>query len=128
MTNIHTKSLLQFCGDDFELYESIEHTITYYKISVEGYMGFETVIQIVDLYKEFLVKLEEYLTENHEKTDKHIWECVYQTRAININYKAKCYWVFLDLFKTTQIWDTYYYMEDVIKQIIEFESAMWIDL
>ena len=85
-------------------------------------MGFETIKQVVELYKDFLVELEKYLIENHEKTDKDIWECVYQTRAIDICYNAECYWVFLDTFKTTMIWDTYYYMEDVIKQIIEFES------
>lgn len=122
---IFIKSLLRFCGDDFELYESIEHTLTYYKISIEGYMGFENMSEIVELYKEFLVKLEGYLIENNRpKTEKHLWKCIYQTRAIDVCHDHDCYWFFLEPYKSTEIWDTYYYMEDVIKQLSEIKEEL----
>jgi hypothetical protein len=118
---------LEFSGGDFELWESQEHETKHYNISIEGYMGFEKISDIVDLYKKFIVKLEEYLMKHHEKTKKERWRIVYQTRDIKICYEGDCYWVFLDTFKSSIAWDTYYYMEDVIKQISEINEELISD-
>jgi hypothetical protein len=124
MGYIHTKTLLQFNGEDFELYESQEHTLTYFNISIEGYMGFYTIKSVIESYTMFLDKLKKYLEENHEKTEKHGWKCVYQTRAIDVCYEGDCYWVFLDTFKSSEAWDTYYYMEGVIRQLSEIKEDL----
>jgi len=118
------KNLFNFEGDDFEVYESELYGSTYFKVSIEGYMGFENFESFIGLYEKFKIKLEKYLIDNHEKTYRDIGECVYKTRAIDVSYESNCYWIFLDTFKTTQIWDIYYYMEDVIEQLKEVKDKI----
>jgi hypothetical protein len=83
-------------------------------------MGCEELGDFVNLYQEFLNKIHTYLIEHDiPKTEKHVWKCIYQTRAMDICHDHGCYWIFLDTYKSSQIWDIYYYMEDVIAQLKE---------
>lgn len=96
--------------------------MTYYHVSIEGYIGFKRIKDIVNLYKLFLGELFKYLTENnYEKKEINGWRTVYKKRAIEVCYESECYWVFLDGYESTEIWDTYYYLKDVITQLKEIE-------
>jgi hypothetical protein len=120
---IFIKSLLQFHGDDFEVWQSekqlrTNNYWTYYNIGIEGYLGFTRLQSGIDLYKEFQQILYNFLiVNNYAKTEKHMWDCIYQTREISVCYENECYWIFLDGHESTQIWDLYYYLDDVIKQL-----------
>jgi hypothetical protein len=117
------KNLLQFNGEDFEVWKSKEYGITYYNIAVEGYIGFDNLDDAINLYDGFRIYLKNYLeTENYKKTERDIWKCLYRTRAVEVYYEHGCYWIFLEPYKSTQIWDIYYYIEDVIQQLKEFNA------
>ena len=94
----------------------------YYHLSIEGYIGFEKLHDFIGLYKFFLNELHDYLLKNnHPKTERDGWKRIYRKRAIEICYENNCYWIFLDGYESTKIWDTYYYLEDVIDQLKEVE-------
>lgn len=115
--------LLNIYDDDFSLWKSSEYGVSYYHVSTEGYVGHDSMEEAVEWFKHFLGGLENYLiTEHHEKTPKHRWRLIYSTRAVDVCYEHECYWVFLDGYKSTEIWDTYYYLEDVIKQLEELSE------
>lgn len=116
------ESLFRFSGDDFEVWKSNEYGITYYNLSIEGYIGFEKLESFVDLYEGFLKQFKSYLNEFYEDERKNIcnWNPIYRTRAIEICRDTNYYFIFLDAYKSTSIWDLYVYMEDVVQQIKDF--------
>lgn len=118
------KSLLQFSGDNFEVWESYEGGLTYYNISIEGNIGYENFESSIELYESFLKQLEEYLKNNYPKSERNTWKCLYRTRAIEVCYESDCFWIFLEPFKSTEIWDLYYYIQDVIKQLEEIKNKI----
>lgn len=122
------ESLFRFSGDDFEVWKSNEYGITYYNLSIEGYIGFEKLESFVDLYEDFLKKFKNYLNEFYEderKQNTSNRKPIYRTRAIEVCRESfipesKYYFVFLDAYQSTSIWDLYVYMKDVIQQLKEF--------
>lgn len=112
--------LFKFSGEDFLVWQSEENGIKYYNIGIEGYIGFKEIESFVSLYEDILTHFEEYLVANHDRPninkDK---ESVYKTRAVDVRYWHENYWIFLDGYKSTEIWDLYYYVKDVIEQLRE---------
>ncbi|GIN22527.1 hypothetical protein [Siminovitchia fordii] len=116
--------LLEVHGGNFELWTEEKYGATYYHVGIEGYIGFERIEDFIGLYEFFLEKLHEYLTENnYAKREVSGWKRIYKKRAIEICYESGCYWVFLDGYESTDIWDTYYYLKDVIDQLKEVEIS-----
>lgn len=114
--------LLNIHNGDFILWKEDKYDITFYHIAIEGYMGFETIGDAIDLYSLYLEELKKYLVENkHPEAERYRWDVVYKTRGIEVCFEHGCYWVFLDGYESTEIWDTYYYLEDVIEQLREIE-------
>lgn len=117
MRKITTK-LLQYSGEDYEIWKSQEHGITFYHIGIEGYVGFENFEDAISEYEEFLNQLHNYLkSEGYPKAEMHGWKRLYKTRAVEVCYEFDCYWIFLEQYKSTEIWFLYYYLEDVINQL-----------
>lgn len=120
------EELLNIHDDDFSLWKDHSYGFDWYHIGIEGYIGFESVQSFIDLYELFLNELHEYLIKNkYPKTERERWRIVYSKRAIDICYENEFYWVFLEEYKSTEIWDTYYYLEDVIKQLKEV-NIWWV--
>lgn len=116
---------MKFQNDDFQVYKSIINGRENYHISVEGYMGADKLDDIISWYRDFLKTFNTYLIENNIKqTERYIWKRIYTSRQIEVCHDHDCYWVFLDGYKSDRIWDLYYYMEDVINQLIEFNSKL----
>ncbi|WP_220687718.1 hypothetical protein [Paenibacillus lautus] len=113
---------MQFHGDDFELYETEMYGSTYYNLSIEGYLGFDTIDECINLYKAFYEKLNTYINEVRKEEVFHGWTKLYRTRAIEVCFNADCYWVFLDPYKSTELRDMSFYMDDVIRQLMEFRD------
>lgn len=120
MNNI--ESLFRFSGDDFEVWKSHEYGITYYNLSIEGYIGFEKLESFVDLYEGFLKQFKNYLIEFYEDEKKNVCyrNPIYRTRAIEIRRDSIYYFIFLDAYKSSSIWDLHDYMLDVIQQLKDF--------
>jgi hypothetical protein len=120
---IKIKELLNLHNDDFILWKEKKYDLTWYHLSIEGYIGFETLDDAIGLYNLFLKELEEYLTENnHPKPNKNRGRrIVYKVRGMEVCYEHEYYWVFLDGYKSTDIWDIYYYLKDVIEQLRRIE-------
>lgn len=118
--------LFTYNGDDFEVWKSDLHGVRYYNIGIEGNIGYENIEYFIDLYKEYLQAFLVYLTENNYIKPKREeeWKRIYQSRAIEIIHQDGYYWVFLDSYKSTEIWDLYYYMKDVIKQLEEIKDKI----
>lgn len=117
------KELLNIHNDDFILWKEEKYGETFYHISIEGYLGFDKIEDCIDLYSMFLKKLKKYLVENKYPIPNrsYKWKTIYLTRSIEVCYEYDCYWVFLDGYESTEIWDTYYYLEDVINQLKEIK-------
>ena len=107
---------------DFELWEEEKYGIKFYNLSIEGYIGLETIGDFIDLYNFFLEELYYYLLQNnYPKTERGNWNTIYKTRAIEVDFVNDCYWVFLDKYESNGIWDIYYYLEGVIEQLRQVE-------
>ncbi|MNH66505.1 hypothetical protein D3C73_185360 [compost metagenome] len=113
------EELISYHHEDFNVWISERpNDVKYYNLSIEGYIGYEKLEDCIELYNEFKDHLHEYLITNDiERPENDAWQCIYQSRAIEICYEHDCYWVFLDAYKSVEIWDLYYYLDDVIKQI-----------
>ena len=67
--------------------------------------------------------METYLLENnYVKPEKYDWNTVYKKRGMKVCYEHDCYWIFLEPYKTTEIWDTYNYLKDIIEQLKYFNE------
>lgn len=117
------ESLLKFHGEDFELYKKDNH----YHISVEGYLGFDSLDDAIQLYETFLDKMLDYLNDNNyvelDYLDKN-WKTIHQSRSIHVCYESNYYCIFLDRYNSTNIWECYYYLEDVISQLIDINFKL----
>ncbi|WP_405101705.1 hypothetical protein [Oceanobacillus sp. FSL H7-0719] len=114
------KELLELHNGDFVLWSEERYGFKYYCVGIEGYIGYKRLDQFIGLYRLFLVELHNYLIENnYPKTEKTTW--IYQKRAIKVDCVNDFYCIFLDGYESTQIWDTCYYLEDVIDQLREIE-------
>ncbi|MFI2856959.1 hypothetical protein ACH6EH_07435 [Paenibacillus sp. JSM ZJ436] len=120
------KTLLEYHGEDFELLETEEeYGRKTYLLSIEGYMGFEKFEHFIDEYKRFNEYLHTYINENCDEEDEDYgWKRLYKTRAIEVCYAHDCYWVFLDAYKSSDLREIGRYMDDVIKQLVEFGNAL----
>lgn len=120
---IKIKELLNLHNDDFILWKEKKYDLTWYHLSIEGHIGFATLSNVIDLYSLFLEELESYLIKNEYPKPKEIhgWKTIYKTRGMEVCYEHDCYWVFLDDFNSIEIWDTYYYLKDVIEQLRRIE-------
>lgn len=121
---IYLKILLELDNGDFVFWRDLRRDFDYYGISIEGYMGFQTLQELVDLYKYYLDELYKYLTKNnYKKAEVADWNTIYQTRGVEICYtNNNHYWVFLDDCLLTDPWEAYDYLKDVINQIEEFKK------
>ncbi|RXZ77941.1 hypothetical protein EBB07_28185 [Paenibacillaceae bacterium] len=118
------ETLFNFHNDDFEVYKNDNsHGTDRYYLFVEGYLAFRTLDEVVNLYNDFLKEFNSYLSRmSFEKTAKTPINSFYRTREIAVNYEHGYYEVFLDTHITHDIWDLYYYMEDVIKQLNDLDN------
>lgn len=109
-------------SDDFELYKDDEK----YYLSIEGYMGFKSLDRTIEVYETFLDKMLDYLTENNfqEPDYNNSWKTVHQSRSIHVCYEHDSYFVFLDRYENSQIWECYYYLEDIISQLIDINYKL----
>ncbi|PAV30367.1 hypothetical protein CIL05_07805 [Virgibacillus profundi] len=118
-------TLLEIHNDDFELWKEEKYGVKFYHVSIEGYIGFEKLEDFIELYEHFLGELQQYLIENnYPKTEKSGWKRIYSKRAMDICYGNDCYWIFLDGYESAEIWDAYYYLEDVINQLREVKASI----
>ena len=119
------ETLLEIHNGDFELWKEENYNLTFYHLAIEGYIGFKTIGEFIDLYSMFLEELKRYLIENkYPKPEKSSdWGTIYKARGIEVCFAHDYYWVFLDEYTSTEIWDTYYYLEDVIKQLKKIENG-----
>ena len=113
--------LFQMHGEDFKVWKLDE----YYYISVEGYIGFKKLEDFIWLYNEFLSEFKKFLNENYKQPKETIkWKTIYRTRGMEICYESNNYWIFLEPYKSHEIWDLYDYMQDVINQIKEVAEKL----
>ena len=110
--------LLELDRGDFVFWKDNRYDFAYYRIDIEGYIGLKTLQSFVDMYSGYLEELHDYLTKNnYAEIEVADWNTVYKSRAIDICHTNDCYWIFLDGYKSTEAWDVYYYLKDVIEQI-----------
>ena len=114
--------LLELNNGDFSVWRTVDQNNNkFYNIEIEGYIGYKDVNSFIILYENFKRSFYNYLdNNNYRKPVRNIWKKVYQTRSIEICYEANCYWIFLEPYSSPQIWDLYYYLEDVINQIRQY--------
>ncbi len=110
--------LLDIDGGDFSLWQSKKDGRRYYHISIEGYIGLDYIKDFIPLYEKYLRELHTYLTKANQPKREHVgWYRLFRSRAFEICYEADSYWIFLEEYKSEDIWETYYYLEDVIEQL-----------
>ncbi|MDP9675387.1 hypothetical protein J2W97_001370 [Paenibacillus jamilae] len=119
LKKMNPETLINMHDGDFEVWKG---KVWYsdkdqYNISVEGYMGFETIQQGIELYEMFNAELLRYIEQNGGLKGRHEWKKVYHTRAVEISNEHDSYWIFLDGYKSEEISDLYWYMCDVIEQL-----------
>lgn len=120
---VKCEELLSIHEGDFSLWKEEKFGTTFYRIGIEGYLGFCKLENAINLYTEFLQEFKKYLLENnYNKFEKHEWNTVYKTRGMRIYYEHDYYWVFLESFESPDIWDTYNYLKDIIEQLKYFNE------
>ncbi|MGZ7444935.1 hypothetical protein [Paenibacillus sp. TH7-28] len=116
---IKYETLLNFQGDDFEVYESSDMINgRQYHLSIEGYIGVKKLSDLIDLYKDFSNLFYKFLRDkNYPEEEIKQWNTIYSSREIQICYEGNCYWVFLKEYKSSYIWNLYLYLQDIIVQL-----------
>lgn len=121
MKTINFETLLELDDGDFSFWKEKEYDMTFYKLAIEGYIGFEDPYTFVEVYTTWLNKLHEYLVQNdYTEPAPSSWKTVYRSRAIDIRNTGGCYWIFLDTYESTEAWRVYDYLKDVIRHLKEW--------
>ncbi|WP_411735066.1 hypothetical protein [Paenibacillus sp. M2] len=121
------KEVFNYQNDDFSVWKD---RVWYsdkdqYHIGVEGYMGFETIDDVISCYEQFNKAFKQYIEQTGDLKEKHLgWHKIYSVRAVNVSYENECYWIFLDGYKSEEISDLYWYMCDVIDQLKEVNDSL----
>lgn len=119
----HIKDLFDFHEENFLVWKDEK----YYYISVEGYLGYENLEEVIQLYEEFIDKFNLFLIENNYEEPSRLnpyWKRIYQTRAIDIAFNANCYWIFLEGYKSKNIYELLWYMEDIVNQLVSLNRKL----
>lgn len=121
----HIKCVFSLADKDFEVHHWRVGNTHYYSLDVEGYIGFESISDMIDMYSECRDKYYDYLIESKvEKPEKSInWELVYKTNSIDIRNDGEYYWNFMDTKNASNLWQLYDNFSDSIDQIIEFSHT-----
>jgi hypothetical protein len=116
--HIEYEDLFNYYGDDFQVYKSVVNNLERFYLSIEYYMGYKSLEEGIQLYDKFRNELYNYISNNnYESYPKTPVGAFYRTRELAVNYHHGCYWIDAGLSNQLSIWELYYYIEDVIKQL-----------
>lgn len=93
----------------------------YYHIGIEGMIGYKDIDDAIDYYKHLRNGFKRYLKDNNVKQTKTSEHTIYHSRDVEVidDTANKCTWVYVTepSMGFNELYDTYLWLEDIIKQL-----------